>query len=165
MFLDINMSFLLLFVTLEVLSNLALTILLRIPLFLMQVDHDAFKSFKSLRDEKGVLTTVEVSEVPPSADIGSFIMNESSLETHIKDPPSIVSQSSSMDDSESIRLVSMFPQLSPRTYMILMLPGQYHRFPSCHLLKFTRKNLPTFRYLVGILMATRIRFTSIPRES
>jgi hypothetical protein len=27
-------------------------------------------------------------------------MNESSLETHIKDPPSIVSQSSSMDDSE-----------------------------------------------------------------
>lgn len=35
------------------------------------------------------------------ADIGSFIMNESSLETHIKDPPSIVSQSSSTDDSES----------------------------------------------------------------
>jgi hypothetical protein len=44
---------------------------------------------------------VEVSEVPPSADIGSFIMNEASLETHIKDPPSIVSQSSSTDDSES----------------------------------------------------------------
>jgi hypothetical protein len=35
------------------------------------------------------------------ADIGSFIMNEASLETHIKDPPSIVSQSSSTDDSES----------------------------------------------------------------
>ena len=101
MFLDINMSFLLLFVTLEVLSNRALTILLRISLFLMQVDHDAFKPFKSLRDEKGVLTTVEVSEVPPSADIGSFIMNDASLETHIKDPPSIDFQSSSMDDSES----------------------------------------------------------------
>jgi hypothetical protein len=65
------------------------------------VNHDAFKPVKSLRDEKGVLTTVEVSEAPPSADIGSFIMNEASPETLTKDPPPIVSQSSSTDYFQS----------------------------------------------------------------